>query len=92
MNSGDEYEFLGPALAMLREMARISVRSVSSELGMSVSVLVSCEKGNRELSGKELLKYLKTIKASLEELYLVMDVLRFTRSRSGAKSGERGRD
>ena len=83
---GDDFEYLGPALAALRTVRRKTVKAVSKELNISASVLSRCEKGERDLSTRELFRYLKIVNASLEDLHLAMGVLKFTRSLSDPKS------
>ena len=86
--NGDDFEYLGPALAALRTVRRKTVKAVSKELKISSSVLSRCEKGERDLSVHDLFRYLRAVNASLEDLHLVMGVLKFTRSLSDSKSDQ----
>jgi transcriptional regulator with XRE-family HTH domain len=78
----DDFEFLGPALVALRKRREMTARAVSTKIKRSYTVISRYEQGEREISSRDLLKYLKAVRASLADLHDVMRVLRMLRSGS----------
>jgi transcriptional regulator with XRE-family HTH domain len=76
----DDFEFLGPALVVLRKRDRKSARAVAKEMERSPAVISRYEQGGRDISSRDLLRYLKVVGASLAELHLALKVLKMLRS------------
>lgn len=79
MGTTDDFEYLGRGLATLRKRRNIPVKSVAEQLGVTASVLSRCETGRRELGTRELLKYLEIVRATLTELDVAMNALKYMR-------------
>jgi transcriptional regulator with XRE-family HTH domain len=78
----DDIAFLGPALVALRKRRKMTVRAVSTRIRRSLSMIYRYEQGEREIGSRDLLRYLKAVRASLADLHDVMKVLRMLRSGS----------
>ena len=81
-SDGDDFAFLGPALVALRKRRKMTARDVSTRIKRSFSVISRYEQGERDISSRDLLRYLKAVRASLGDLHEVMMVLRMLRSGS----------
>lgn len=76
----DDLELLGRALAALRKRTGKSGRDVAGAMGCSASVISRYEQGQRDLSIRSVLRYLRVVNASLVELHNTMEILRMLRA------------